>query len=348
MTQERIAIAGAGGFIGGHLAADLRRRGFRELRCADIKPLEGWNQVVTEAENRVLDLSHPEACHEFVSDVDVVYNFACDMGGMGFIENHRAACMLSVLINTNLLRAAADRGVSRYFFASSACVYPVHRQDRPNSAPLKEKEAYPAMPEDGYGWEKLFSERMCRHFQEDFGIEVRIARLHNVYGPFCAWRGGREKAPAALCRKVAEAKLTGAEEIEVWGDGEQTRTFTYIDDCLRGVDLLMGGDYAEPVNIGSDEVVSINGLVDVLEDIAGVKLKRRYKPGAPRGVQGRSSDNTLVRRLFDWEPSGPLRDGLSETYAWIEDQVRRCSCVPDDHAARPGKIISRKSSVRTI
>ncbi len=318
--DDLIAIAGAGGFIGGHLAQDLIRRGFTRIRCADIKPLDHWFQRVDEADNRVLDLSHPDACREFLEGARFVYNFASDMGGMGFIEGHRAECMLSVLMNTNLLKAAVEHGVSRYFFASSACVYPAYRQDRHDSLPLKEDEVYPAMPENGYGWEKLFSERMCQHFAEDFGLQTRIARFHNIYGPHGTWRGGREKAPAAICRKVIQARAAGSREIETWGDGTQTRTFTFIDDCLKGIDFLMHGDYAGPVNVGSSELVSINQLVDIVEEIAGVQLRRRYKGDAPLGVRGRSSDNTLIRQLFGWEPGVALRDGMEQTFRWIEEQ----------------------------
>lgn len=332
----RIGIAGAGGFIGGHLAADLYRRGFRRLRCVDIKPLGDWFQQVEEAESRVLDLRRMEECLEFLDGVDQVYNFACDMGGMGFIEKFKAQCMLSVLINTHLLQAAAERGVSRYFFASSACVYPAHRQNRSDVAPLAEDDAYPAMPEDGYGWEKLFSERMCRHFREDFGLETRVARFHNVYGPHGTWSGGREKAPAAICRKVIEAKLSGAEEIEIWGDGEQTRTFTYIDDALKGIRLLMEGDSPEPVNVGSSELVSINQLVDAVEEIAGVRLRRRYRVDAPLGVRGRSSDNARIRSLFGWEPGISLREGMAATYEWIEGQMSP-TAIRERRSASDGK-----------
>ena len=256
-----------------------------------------------------------------VVDAGVVYNLAADMGGTGFIERHRALCMLNVLINTNLLEAARAHGVRKLFFASSACVYPAHRQADANAAALKESDAYPAMPEDGYGWEKLFSERMCRHFHEDFGLDVAVARLHNVYGPRGAWRGGREKAPAAICRKVIEATLAGTGEVEIWGDGTQNRTFTYVDDCLRGIELIMASGYSDPVNLGSSERVTIDQLVDVVEEIAGVRLRRRYVPGAPRGVAGRASDNTLIKALVGWEPSTRLRDGLAVTYEWIRDQM---------------------------
>lgn len=332
--DDVIAIAGAGGFIGGHLAADLNRRGIGPLRCADIKPFDEWHQRIEGAENLVLDLRHPDACDGFLEGAREVYNFACDMGGMGFIESHKADCMLSVLINTHLLKAATARGVSRFFFASSACVYPAYRQDGEHPTPLREDEVYPAMPEDGYGWEKLFSERMCRHFREDYGIETRVARFHNVYGPHGTWRGGREKAPAAICRKIIEAKSRGSDEIEIWGDGNQTRTFTFIDDALKGIGLLMEGDWADPVNLGSSQLVTVNQLVDTAEEIAGARLKRRYKLDAPLGVRGRSSDNRLVRSLFDWEPSTPLREGLARTYAWIEEQAALTMTAPTEHGTR--------------
>jgi nucleoside-diphosphate-sugar epimerase len=251
----------------------------------------------------------------------VVYNLAADMGGMGFLEANRALCMLNVLISANLLVAARTHGVRKFFFASSACVYPVGRQADPDVVPLREPEAYPAMPEDGYGWEKLFSERMCRHFHEDFGLEVAVARFHNVYGPHGAWTGGREKAPAAICRKVIEATLSGRREIEIWGDGKQTRSFTYADDCVRGIELLMESGFPGPVNIGSGERVTIDELVDVVEEIAGVRLQRRYNLAAPRGVGGRNSDNTLVKRILGWEPPTPLRDGMAVTYRWIHDRI---------------------------
>jgi len=251
-----------------------------------------------------------------------VYNLAADMGGMGFIENNRALCMLSVLINTHLLMAAKPAGVRRFFYASSACVYAHDKQTDPNITGLKEEDAYPAMPEDGYGWEKLFSERMCRHFTEDFGLVTRIARFHNVYGPHGTYDGGREKAPAAICRKVIKAKLSGKQEIEIWGSGNQTRSFMYIDDCLRGIQAIMNSENITfPINLGSEEKVSINQLVDLVEDIAGVKLKRTYNLNAPQGVTGRNSENTLIRKMLGWEPKIPLRDGLEKTYAWIYDQI---------------------------
>jgi nucleoside-diphosphate-sugar epimerase len=251
---------------------------------------------------------------------DEVYQLAADMGGMGFIENNKALCMLSVLINTHMLMAAREASAKRFFYSSSACVYNADKQRDANVVPLKEEDAYPAMPEDGYGWEKLFSERMCRHFREDFGVHTRVARFHNVYGPHGTWEGGREKAPAAICRKVIRAKLAGEPTIEIWGDGNQTRSFQYIDDCLYGIDRIMHSEILEPINLGSSELVTINQLVDIVEDIAGIKLKRRYDLSAPKGVNGRNSDNTKIRQYLNWEPSTRLRDGLEKTYAWIHDQ----------------------------
>jgi nucleoside-diphosphate-sugar epimerase len=247
------------------------------------------------------------------------------MGGMGFIENNKALCMLSVLINTHLLMAARDHAVERFFYSSSACVYNAEKQKSPDVAPLKEEDAYPAMPEDGYGWEKLFSERMCRHFREDFGIQTRVARFHNVYGPYGTYDGGREKAPAAICRKIAQAKLSGKHEIEVWGDGTRTRSFQYIDDCLHGIQAIMASEILEPINLGSSELVTINQLVDIVEEIAGIHLKRKYNLSAPQGVNGRNSDNTKIKQYLGWEPSIPLRVGLEKTYAWIYDQMSAAS-----------------------
>jgi GDP-D-mannose 3', 5'-epimerase len=320
MTSEKILVCGAGGFIGGHLVADLLRQG-KKIRSVDVKPLDEWYQVFPDAENLQLDLRAKESCQRAVADIDLVYNLAADMGGMGFIENNKALCMLSVLINTHLVMAAKDAGVDRFFYASSACAYAADKQTDPNVTALKEEDAYPAMPEDGYGWEKLFSERMCRHFLEDFSLTTRVARYHNVYGPHGTYDGGREKAPAAICRKVIAAKLSGNHEIEVWGDGKQTRSFMWIDDCVKGTQMIMHGDYADPLNLGSSELVSINQLVEIVEEIAGVKLKRRYNLQAPKGVSGRNSDNTLIQKVFDWEPSTRLRDGLERTYHWIYDQM---------------------------
>jgi GDP-D-mannose 3',5'-epimerase len=320
MASKKIVVCGAGGFIGGHLVADLLRQG-ATVRSVDVKPLDEWFQVFPKAENRQLDMRESEDAREAVAGMEIVYNLAADMGGMGFIENNKALCMLSVLINTHLLMRGKDAGVERFFYASSACVYAADKQTDPNVTALKEEDAYPAMPEDGYGWEKLFSERMCRHFREDFGMITRIARYHNVYGPHGTYDGGREKAPAAICRKVIEAKLSGKHEIEIWGDGEQTRSFQWIDDCVKGTQMILGGDYVEPLNLGSSELVSINQLVDMAEEIGGLKLKRRYNLSAPKGVNGRNSDNTLIHSIFNWEPSTRLRDGLERTYRWIHDQM---------------------------
>ncbi|MCA9246491.1 MAG: NAD-dependent epimerase/dehydratase family protein [Planctomycetales bacterium] len=319
MAEKQILVAGAGGFIGGHLVADLLRRGFTNIRAVDIKPLDEWYQV-HDVNNIVADLRDLAACHTACDGATEVYNLACDMGGMGFIENNRALCMISVLINTHLLIAARDAGVDRYFYASSACVYNADKQVNADVVALKEEDAYPAMPEDGYGWEKLFSERMCRHFREDFGLTTRVARFHNVYGPHGTWDGGREKAPAAMCRKVIHAKETGDLQMEIWGDGKQTRSFMYIDDCLEGIRKIMASDIEEPINLGSNELVTINGLVDIVEDIAGVELQRSYNLDAPKGVNGRNSDNTKIQEYLGWEPGIRLRDGMAKTYAWIHGE----------------------------
>jgi nucleoside-diphosphate-sugar epimerase len=319
--MSKILVCGAGGFIGGHLIADLRRQGHTQLRAVDKKPLPEWYQRFDDVENFQLNLEHLEDCEKAVEGCDVVYNLAADMGGMGFIELNKALCMLSVLINTHLLLAAKKFNVSRFFFSSSACVYNADKQRDPNVTALKEEDAYPAMPEDGYGWEKLFSERMCRHFREDFGVQTRVARYHNVYGPNGTYDGGREKAPAAVCRKVISAKLSGKHEIEIWGTGEQTRSFMYIDDCLYGTQTLTNSDYVEPINVGSNELVSINQLVDMVEEIAGVKLKRDYNLNAPKGVNGRNSDNTLIQKIFGWQPATRLRKGMEKTYRWIYDEM---------------------------
>ena len=331
MTSNKIVVCGGGGFIGGHLVSDLLRQGRTDIRAVDIKPAGEWYQAFPQVENLQLDLGEKEACERALEGARTVYNLAADMGGMGFIENNKALCMLSVLINTHLLMAAKIAGATRFFFASSACVYNAEKQRDTNVTALKEEDAYPAMPEDGYGWEKLFSERMCRHFREDFGIETRVARYHNVYGPHGTWDGGREKAPAAICRKVIEAKLSGKHEIEIWGDGHQTRSFMYIDDCLKGTQAILASDILEPINLGSSELVSINQLVDIVEEIAGIKLKRSYNLSAPKGVNGRNSDNTLLLKQLGWEPSVRLHDGLEKTYAWIHSEMsgeREASVLP--------------------
>jgi GDP-D-mannose 3',5'-epimerase len=321
-NSEMIVVAGAGGFIGGHLVQHLLQKGYTRIRAVDKKPQNQWYQRSQQVENLTLDLSLLPNCIVALQGADEVYNLAADMGGMGFIENNKALCMLSVLINTHLLQAAKDVGAKRFFFASSACVYAAGRQLVTDITALKEADAYPAEPEDGYGWEKLFSERMCRHFREDFGIGTRIARYHNVYGPFGTYAGGREKAPAAICRKVIEAKMSGKHEIEIWGDGEQTRSFMFIDDCLKGTFDILKSDWHEPINLGSNQMVSINQLVDIVEGIAGIKLKRSYSLNAPKGVRGRNSDNELIKKVFGWEPSIKLRDGLEKTYAWIVQEMR--------------------------
>ena len=319
---QKAVVCGAGGFIGGHLVKNLIANGVEVIRAVDIKPLDHWYQETDGVENLSLDLKDKSNCLIAATGADVVFQLAADMGGMGFIENNKALCMLSVLTNTHMLMAAQEKGVGRFFFSSSACVYNATKQTNPDVVALKEEDAYPAMPEDGYGWEKLFSERMCRHFREDYGLETRVARYHNVYGPLGTWTGGREKAPAAVCRKVIQAKMNGTNEIEIWGDGKQTRSFMYIDDCTKGTQMIAESDILEPINLGSDELVTINQLVDIAEEIAGVKLKRNYKLDAPKGVNGRNSDNTMILEQLKWEPSIRLRDGLEKTYHWIEEEMR--------------------------
>ncbi len=322
LKGQKIVVCGAGGFIGGHLVSQLLADGHEVIRAVDVKPVEEWYQVAPGVENLVLDLKDKDNCYRTAANAQVVFQLACDMGGMGFIENNRALCMLSVLTTTHMLLASRDCGVERFFYSSSACVYNAEKQKDAAVVPLKEEDAYPAMPEDGYGWEKLFSERMCRHFEEDFGLQCRVARYHNVYGPHGTWNGGREKAPAAICRKVLEAKMLGKHEIEIWGDGNQTRSFMFIDDCLKGTRAIIESDIREPINLGSSELVTINQLVDIVEDIAGIKLSRHYNLSAPKGVNGRNSDNTKIRRYLGWEPSIRLRDGMEKTYAWIEQEMR--------------------------
>lgn len=321
MTSKRALVAGAGGFIGGHLVKHLLAKGMT-VTAADRKPLDEWYQVTAEADNwGMKDLSYKGVAFHAAEGCDIIYNLAADMGGMGFIENNKALCMLSVLTNTHLLLAAKEFEIERYFYSSSACVYNASKQIMPDVTALKEADAYPADAEDGYGWEKLFSERMCRHFNEDFGIKTRVARFHNVYGPHGTFRGGREKAPAALCRKVIEARQNGTNTVEIWGDGHQTRSFMYIDDCLTGIDLITEGDSAEPVNLGSSELISINDLLKMVEEIAGMKVNRRYDLDAPQGVRGRNSDNAMIKRLYGWEPEIPLQDGMEKTYAWINSMM---------------------------
>ncbi|MGB6220427.1 NAD-dependent epimerase/dehydratase family protein [Haloferula sp.] len=320
--KQRILVAGGGGFIGGQLARVLLERG-HDVVVADVKPQKQWYQLHDAAENHVLNLEEKDACYKAVEGCDLVFNLACNMGGMGFIENNKALCMISVLINTHMLMAARDLGVKKYLYSSSACVYNGDKQTDASVTALKESDAYPAMPEDGYGWEKLFSERMCRHFYEDYGVDVRIVRFHNVYGPYGTWDGGREKAPAAMCRKVIAAMDSGNHDIEIWGDGEQTRSFMYIDDCVTGLDKLMASEFREPINLGRSELVSINRLLDIVEGIAGVKLNRKYKLDAPLGVRGRNSDNTLILEKLKWEPEVDLQTGMEKTYHWIKEEFEK-------------------------
>jgi GDP-D-mannose 3', 5'-epimerase len=321
-NQGHIVVAGAGGFIGGHLVAAFRKKGYSRIRAVDVKPPDQWYQRFDDVENLQLDLNLRENCEITAQGADEIYNLAANMGGMGFIEANKALCMLSVLINTHLLQSALQHNCKKFFYSSSACVYNADKQKTFEAPSLKEADAYPAQPEDGYGWEKLFSERMCRHFREDFGLYTRVARFHNVYGPWGTWFGGREKAPAAICRKVIEAKVSGKHEIEIWGPGDQTRSFMYADDCIKGMDLIMHSEVLEPINLGSTEAVSINQLVDIVEGIAGIKLKRKYNLSAPKGVNGRNSENTLIKKYLNWEPDTPLRAGLEKTYAWIYDQYQ--------------------------
>ena len=331
--MKKAVVTGAGGFIGGHLVVELLKRGY-QVRAVDKKPLNQWYQVSEKADNLVLDLNNRENCYRAVNGYNEVFNLAADMGGMGFIETHKADCMLSVLINTHMLLASKDCGIERFFYSSSACVYNGDKQTDPDNPGLKESDAYPALAEDGYGWEKLFSERMCRHFMEDYGIITRVARFHNVYGPFGTYDGGREKAPAAICRKVIDRELYGKDEIVIWGDGHQTRSFMYIDDCIKGILDIMYSDIEEPINLGSSEMVSINQLVDFVEEIAGYKLKRQYDLDAPKGVRGRNSDNTLIRKYLGWEPSIPLKDGLKKTYNWIREQMIRDKQIMEKNAGK--------------
>lgn len=323
LKGKTAVVCGAGGFIGGHLVKGLIADGVRVIRAVDLKPVDRWYQVTPGIENLSLDLKDRNNCLAATEGVSLVYQLAADMGGMGFIENNKALCMLSVLTNTHMLMAARESRAERFFYSSSACVYNGEKQTNPDVVALKEADAYPALPEDGYGWEKLFSERMCHHFEEDFGLTCRVARYHNVYGPNGTWNGGREKAPAAICRKVIEAKISGNNEINIWGDGKQTRSFMFIDDCVTGTQKIMESDIDEPINLGSSELVTINQLVDLAEDIAGIKLTRTYNLNAPKGVNGRNSDNTLILEKLSWEPFIRLRDGLETTYRWIEQEFAR-------------------------
>jgi nucleoside-diphosphate-sugar epimerase len=316
MVKKRYLVCGAGGFIGGHLVENLRNEGHYVV-CVDNKPFDYWFQLHESNQNYSLDLKEYENCLKVTEGVDYIYNMACNMGGMGFIENNKAECMLSVLINTNLLRACLVNKIKKYFFSSSACVYNASKQNTVFIPGLKEQDAYPADPEDGYGWEKLFSERMCRHFTEDFGLETRVARYHNVYGPLGTYDGGREKAPAALCRKIIEAKIKNKNSIDVWGDGEQTRSFMFIKDCIQGTKMLFESDQQIVLNIGSEEQVSINQMIGLIEKIADYKVNKNYQLDKPKGVRGRSSNNELVKEKIGWKPSISLKEGLTETYHWI-------------------------------
>ena len=320
-SQRPILVTGAGGFIGGHLVARLLAEG-SSVRAVDIKPPEGWYQRFDEADNLTVDLRRRDGVVAAMAGVGSVYHLACDMGGMGFIEQNKAACMLNVLIDAHLFEASVGAELDAFFYASTACVYPSYRQDRPGSEALKESDTYPADPEDGYGWQKLFGERLCRNFGEDHGIPARIGRFHNVYGPHGTWEGGREKAPAAVCRKVASAVLSGRHEIEIWGDGEQTRSFMFVDDGVDGMRRMVDSSVMDPLNLGSSEMVSINQLVDIVSGIAGIELDRHHDLSAPQGVRGRNSDNTEILARLGWAPSTALQDGLERTYEWIERQVR--------------------------
>ncbi len=322
--DDLIVIGGAGGFIAGALARHFHDQGFTRIRAVDKKPLPEWYQRVGGVECLCMDLSREENCRRACEGAAEVYNLAADMGGMGFIERFRIECLRSILINTHMIEAAYRAGAQRYFFSSSACAYNTKLQEDPRSRALKESDAYPAMAERGYGWEKLMSEMFCQEYWAERGLETFIARFHNVYGPFGTWDGGREKAPAAICRKVIEAKDKGSGEIVIWGNGEQTRSFMYIDDCLKGIDMIMHCEelIATPINLGSSELVSINQLVTLAEEIGGIKLKRGYDLDAPRGVAGRNSDNSMIRRILGWEPGTPLRAGREKTYAWIEGEYK--------------------------
>jgi GDP-D-mannose 3', 5'-epimerase len=317
--MNKVVVTGAGGFIGHHLVCCLKAHGYW-VRGVDLKYPD---YCATEADEfLILDLRRWENCLEATVGIDEVYALAADMGGMGFISSHHAEILHNnSLINIHTLDASRKHGVKRYLYTSSACIYPEYKQTDVNVIPLKEQDAYPAQPQDAYGWEKLVAERLCMHYREDYGMETRIVRFHNIFGPLGTWEGGREKAPAALCRKIAVAKLTGNRDIEIWGDGEQTRSFCHIDDCVKGIYKLMRSDYAEPLNLGQDRMVSINQLADIIADIAGIRIVKKHVPG-PQGVRGRNSDNNLLRTVLGWEPEISLEEGLAQTYLWIEAQVR--------------------------
>jgi nucleoside-diphosphate-sugar epimerase len=323
-SHDLIVITGAGGFIGGALAKYFAEQGFTNIRAVDKKPVPEWYQHVDGVENLCLDVSDSDNCEKACEDAVEVYNLAADMGGMGFIERFRIECLRSVLINTHMIEAAYRAGAQRYFFSSSACAYNTLLQKDPQVRALKETDAYPAMAERGYGWEKLVSEMFCEEYWAERGMKTAIARFHNVYGPHGTWHGGREKAPAAMCRKVIEAKDTNKHEIKIWGDGSQTRSFMYIDDCTKGIDMITHCEelIATAINLGSSELVSINDLVSYVETIGEVKLKRQYELDAPKGVAGRNSDNTMIQNILKWEPNTPLKTGLAKTYKWIESQYK--------------------------
>jgi GDP-D-mannose 3', 5'-epimerase len=318
MAQERVLVTGAGGFIGHHLVSFLKRHGYW-VRGVDIKHPE---YAASEADEfQILDLRRWSNCLEATRGIDEVYALAADMGGMGFISAHHAEILHNnILISTHTIEAARKNGAKRYLYTSSACIYPEYKQTEANVTPLKEEDAYPAQPQDAYGWEKLVTERLCAHYHEEYGMETRTVRFHNIFGPLGTWEGGREKAPAAMCRKVATAKLTGDNTVEIWGDGEQTRSFCYIDDCVEGIFRLMRSDYHEPLNLGQDRLISINQLADMVAEIAGVEINKSHIPG-PQGVRGRNSDNDRLRQVLGWEPQISLEEGMARTYAWIEEQV---------------------------
>ena len=320
--MEKILVTGAGGFIGGHLVKELLNKG-HSVRAVDIKPLKEWYQIFNDVENFALDMSIKDNCFKMAKGVDGVMNMACNMGGMGFIENNKAECMLSVLVNTHMLMACKEHKVKKYFFSSSACAYNKDLQDKPDISGLKESDAYPANPEDGYGWEKLFSERMCRHYLEDYGLDTKVARYHNVYGPNGTYDGGREKAPAALCRKVILANQKNSDNIDVWGDGKQTRSFLFIEDCVDATLQFFNSDHHGPINIGSEEKVSINEMIEKIEKISSKNFKKNYQLDKPKGVRGRNSNNDLIRKLLKWEPKYNLYDGLKKTYHWIEEDIKK-------------------------
>ena len=320
--DEKLLIAGAGGFIGGALVRYFLDRGFTNIRAVDKKPLPQWYQVHDGVESLCLNLENEANCKRSVEGAVEVYNLAADMGGMGFIERFRIMCLRSILINTHLIEQAWQAGCRRYFYSSSACAYNTTLQQDTNCRALKESDAYPAMAERGYGWEKLMSEMFCQEYTAERDMFTAIARFHNVYGPWGTWDGGREKAPAAMCRKVVEAKDMGTGTINIWGDGTQARSFMYIDDCVQGIDMIMHCDAlkATPINLGTSEMISINRLVDLVEDVGGIKLERTYDPDAPQGVAGRNSDNTMIKEILGWEPTTPIAEGLKPTYAWIKQQ----------------------------